>query len=281
MPGWTGPNYPTSLDSAANMPPIVNGQQADDADFNILRDAVVEVEKKAGSNLIEQDSVRHWLMYGVETDTPPASPSIYNDEFPGPTLDPSWGWYYKGEPNQVDAVNGYYESYGITNERLWIVTIQDSGNNLTDPHVLLKACPAPAVKWSATIKVCGTYYDYYNQWSIFCDNGGTTRLIRLSLCMDNAQRAFLGTSWYEGAWTYDQWKRYISCKYAYLRLVWDATRFAALSSPDGIHWFLHGYKTPGGGGWTPGRFGLQQMTNDNAVGERCGEFEFFRVVIVP
>jgi len=80
------------------------------------------------------EATSSWASYaGHPEDAPPSSPSAYDDEFDGSTLNPSWAWTAAGEPT------GAGHSWSIKNSRLTLIGNNDaSGSPSTASHTLWK-----------------------------------------------------------------------------------------------------------------------------------------------
>jgi hypothetical protein len=180
-------------------------------------------------------------------DIPPASPSVYDDEFSGTAIDGKWTWSL-----DPDAAGEYAV---VENGTLHVVVSQDSaGDNLTYAHMLYQSIGD--VDWVMTVKMNAAVKINFNRFGIFTNDGSITNHVQL-VCAYNSTPYRWWDRRIGGTWTYSQGQRPWGSRPNYLRIAHDATAntLTMYRSDDGVGFdqMAAAYTYSG---WTPSRIGL-------------------------
>lgn len=270
---WTSIFPATGIDTTTQMPTLIDDQDtALSSQFNTVKNTLINLETLIGSDLLENGSIRQILNYAVnQGDTPPASPSAYDDEFDGAVLDPKWTWVHGGQPSATSGI--FSEGWGVSDSRFWMRIIEDTAayTSLVDAHAI--AQNVPVGNWSVWTKMKFLNWGNYNNFGLFVDNG-TDNLWVLHRWVYTTSWGLNVTAKNPGV-SFDLFARAHFNDEAYLKITWNGTLFTFYAGVDGINWAVMGQITPAA--WTPVRFGLYALSYSGSAAERYCSFEFFRV----
>jgi hypothetical protein len=115
-------------------------------------------------------------------DTPPSSPSAYDDEFSGSSLDPKWAWTGLGAPAGAGEVWGvkYGKFYARVNGNL-----TGAGNH--PGFAIQQNAPSLAGDWFAVAKIMGQPFANYHRQGIFVNGGSTANWVHTYLGFDSGR----------------------------------------------------------------------------------------------
>jgi hypothetical protein len=233
-------------------------------------------------------SIRALETANVIEDVPPSSPSIYDDEFNGSSLDPKWSWLMAGAPTSG------VESYAVNSGRLRVTFGLDSAvraNFGTEAHVLAQVAPASSFTitakvnyWPLSTNVCpvgiflgASTYDAVNGPFLFGIAPRTANSANKTMalyCHTNS------STWVSVL------SRVVSGAGTYLRVVWNNStqKVRAWVSNDGYGtlWMPATIDGPTGCriGYNLTRFGLVFWAGRSIAGSsdrEAASVEFFRV----
>lgn len=107
---------------------------------------------------------------GAGIDTPPSSPSVYDDEFDGPTLDPKW----------TATLSGSGHTYAIGTEPAvgWLQFLAAAG---VGGYTFTQSFPMGSGDFSFTMKMCTEGVTNFQGLQVFLENSGTTDGFRIAL----------------------------------------------------------------------------------------------------
>jgi len=232
---------------------------------------LVPVSSGGTSNFLRADG--SWttvtaLSVSGTVDTPPVSPSAYDDEFEGSSLDAKWTWSL--------TPNASGESITVGNGSLAVITANDGGSdNLANAHMLYQSVPAGS--WTITCKMYGVGRADFNRFGLFACENSSNPSNHVQLCMGyNGGNRVRWDRKISGSWTFDQQNITYNNHLAYLRIVYTTgtTTFNFYVSPDGIAWL--DFSSYAASGWTPARFGIIFFPDTSTTGTYYTSVQWFR-----
>jgi hypothetical protein len=129
-------------------------------------------------------------------DTPPSSPSAYDDEFSGSSLDPKWAWTGIGEPV------GAGEVWGVKYGKFY--TYLNGGDHGSPPgHAIGQDIPSLASDWVAVIKMEAYPKVNWHREGIFINGGSNANWVHLMLGYNGGRRIYFDR-WVSGGVSYEQ-----------------------------------------------------------------------------
>jgi hypothetical protein len=203
-------------------------------------------------------------------DKPPASPSVYDDEFDDDSIDSKWAWRNQG------GVATIAETLGVEQ----LNTPSESGTNVRIREQSIASGDQNGWTMSAKIAVPSRPKTNAANFGIFCLNVANGKIIQLSYSPHNglisllrwasttsfSASAFASTPSYGGS-------------PIYLRLVYASSTFSAYWSPDGVNWGHIDDETLAAFLTTKAdKFGFALQTGETVFSQWC-DVNWFRVTV--
>ena len=221
-------------------------------------------------------------------DDPPSSPSIYDDEFDGSSINPKWSWLFGGAPTSG------VESAVVGSGRLQISFAPDSGvfaNFWTEAHVL--AQPAPDQSFTIVSRLNCLFKPSYPTISgLFIGtatsdpNGFIISGCSCPWAQSSGQQMAAGMKYINAGVEVTLMGQSVAMNGIWLKITWNksTTKFRGWVSPDGVVWVpTSDGSTNSNGLTTITRFGLCFWAYSNIVGQHVdrsiASVDYFRVIL--
>ncbi len=158
-------------------------------------------------------------------DWPPSSPTPYDDEFTGTSLNTSlWTGIVNGVPNTIQVKNSY----------LSIICPAHAGDNFT---TIVQAIPTPPYTVTAKVQISGFNYNYFYGGLCIMDSSGKTVIFQIQ----NGP-AFTVNHWNSNtSYNAQPYVQNISSQEWYLQITDDGTNLYMSASLDGISFLPYFY----------------------------------------
>jgi hypothetical protein len=254
-----------------------------DTEGNLVQDTPSSWKIRGGGVIDSSGQVVIDLPVGHEEDIPPASPTIYDDEF-NSTLNARWAWTGYGG---AGAPSGGSESWGVANGRLVLVTDADGGGTF-DPasgggHFLSQDVPPASSDFLCATKMSAIMFTEPNSVALVVTDGTSAWTNCVTIMFQNKNSSGTLDCSYKtgGTWTYEpntfaepftidhlvvaiEWIQ--STSTLNMKVGYDLDYMTTILSLSGIS-------------WTPDRMGLLMYNNSSVALSCVARFDWFRVVL--